>query len=260
MTVFSTAKTATHPTNSAVSNHKTLDCNAFDIGYVVTGQVSYLFASIIAALCALLLGMVMFWLRFRTRTCDKETDDLSFSSSPVDYCETERYNQRERPVFHTNGFSTEGHATIGKRLSYSGGCERRDGRETRRMASLPIIDCKRTSPGMNGANLRRTPDNHHRATSELYQPSKSAGESIPPKLIWDKDARASSLKERFTANFRLKRDSLSIQSTESCNETIELKSNVSSCCEAPRQDVNVCSYVNVVTSFGPNETINTELW
>ena len=113
---------------------------------------------------------------------------------------------------------------------------------------------------MNGANLRRTPDNHHRTTSELYQPSKSAGESIPPKLIWDKDARASSLKERFTANFRLKRDSLSIQSTESCNETIELKSNVSSCCEAQRQDVSVCSYVNVVTSFGPNETINTELW
>lgn len=224
----------------------------------------------------------MFWFRFRVRVCDKRTEDLSYPASPVHYCETRSNPSRDRPsIFHTNGFASEAgqHASIGKRLSYSGSCERRDvaRRETRRIASLPIIDCKRTSPtNINGANPRRTPTtNSHFGTDEedsvaaadLYSyPAslKPTDESIPAKLVWDKVAQTAPLKERFTARnyFRQKKASIN-QSIETYNESLELKSNVSSSYEAPRHDDdNLCSYVNVVTvtSFGPNETINTELW
>jgi hypothetical protein len=234
-----------------------------------------LFASITAVLCTLSVGAFVFWFRQRMRIRDKVTEEQSYSSA-VNYWEPGTCHDDR--IFHTNNNICDGHAIAGKRLSYSGS-ERREivHREARRIASLPLIDCKKISPNMNnGVNLlRRHNSRYEMGSDELYPyPMKplifnTSEQSMPVKLVWDRSAQTTSIRENnFVHKNYLPQKKITNQSNGEmyCKETLELptlKQYGSSCHDLiARREGRKVNHSNVVTvtTFGPNETINTELW
>lgn len=240
------------------------------------GQVPYLFASITAVLCALSVGAFVFWFRQRMRNRDKVAEELSYSSA-VNYWEPGSCPRHDDRVFHTNNEAAP--AMDGqKRLSYGGGGERREmvHREARRIASLPLINCQKISPNINnGVNLLRRHNSRYEIGSDELYPACQLKASVvcqeqpmPGKLVWDRGARTASTSVRgnnFVDKNYLRQKKMTNQSNvESyCKETVELtpfKPYALSCQDLVARREMRHSNVVTVTSFGPNETINTELW
>lgn len=230
----------------------------------------YLFATVVVVLCLLLVVIIIICFRYRMKTCCKGTRENSYSS-PAHYCATgfnsspSRYGRGDKEgIFYTNGLF-EGRANIGKRLS---GCDRREADQTESKASLSLIDCKKASPNMNGTSLRRKLADQDRLYSCLSESITSPDE--PAVIVWDKVAQTTSLRDRLAAKNYFRQKKPNVHSNETPSESMELPSvmagiSISSpACLQPSQhhDSNVYRHVSVVTvtSFGPNETINTEVW
>ncbi|XP_046459954.1 uncharacterized protein LOC124206274 [Daphnia pulex] len=251
-----------------------MNCEDGDASDELSCQVPYLFASITAVLCALSVGALVFWFRQRMRNRDKVAEELSYSSA-VNYWEPGSCPRHDDRVFHTNN---EAPVMDGqKRLSYGGGGERRETvhREARRIASLPLINCQKISPNINnGVNLlRRHNSRFEIGSDELYPcqmkaPVVCQEQPMPGKLVWDRGARTASTSVRgnnFVDKNYLRQKKMTNQSNvESyCKETVELtpfKPYALSCQDLVARREMRHSNVVTVTSFGPNETINTELW
>lgn len=210
------------------------------------------------------------------KTCDQEAEDTS-CSSPVKYCETvyDTRIQKETSVFHLDS-TFETHASIGKRLCHNS-CERREVvKEARRIASLPLIDCRSEKPLLNEPNLqyvRRSWLDIGISRDELHWDRtkciRLANEPLVAKLACSYTAQTASSKEGFNAKNDLSASEKDSASTNICNFATKLavtrKTNSLSCRNIgpSHKNQNFCVHANnvvTVTSFGPNETINTELW
>lgn len=207
------------------------------------------------------------------KTCDSQDEDHSYSS-PVRFCETGFKSQRHRRagqerIFHTNGLNEDQANSIGKRLSYNGLDTREfQQKQTICQTSLPLVkDNFKESPNPNGTSSKRHLSDQDQSYSCLTESITSPDE--PVVIVCNRVAHTMSLKDRLAAKNYFRQKKVNVQSNESCtNESMELPSvlldkSIAKACPDPLElDSDVKRHVNVVTvtSFGPNETINTELW
>ncbi|XP_057377794.1 uncharacterized protein LOC130699540 [Daphnia carinata] len=246
-----------------------MNCEDGDASDELSCQVPFLFASVLAIVCTLFVGTFMFWLRSRVKICDKVTQELSYLSA-IERRDAEPCTRHEDCVFYIDNGRT--YPTVGKRLSYSE-CEKREmsHRETRRIASLPLFDCKQMNANVNnGVNvLRRQTSGFEIGMAESYvYPNNSVTcfeQPMPNKFVWDRNTRTTSLQQNDRANeeyFHQKKKNVCKEHRNGSVEIQREKSYNPLCQDVVAREVSVIrnAHVVTVTSFGPNETIDTELW
>lgn len=209
----------------------------------------------------------MFWLRSRIKICDKVTQEITYLSA-IERRDVEPCTRHEDRIFHVD--NGRAYPTVGKRLSYSG-CEKREisHRETRRIASLPLFDCKQMNANTNnGVNVLRRPTSGIEIGMAESYPVTSFEQTMLNKLVWDRNAQTTVLQQNDCANeehIHQKKITMKNLCKEHRNRTVEMQSEKSYnplCQDMAAREVSVIrnAHVVTVTSFGPNETIDTELW
>lgn len=244
-----------------------MNCEDGDASDELSCQVPFLFASVLAIFCTLFVGTFMFWLRSRIKICDKVTQEITYLSA-IERRDAEPCNRHEDRIFHVD--NGRAYPTVGKRLSYSG-CEKREisHRETRRIASLPLFDCKQMNANTsNGVYVLRRPTSGIEIGMAESYPVTSFEQTMLNKLVWDRNAQTTVWQQNDCANeehIHQKKIKMKNLCKEHRNRTVEMQSEKSYnplCQDMAAREVSVIrnAHVVTVTSFGPNETIDTELW